>query len=160
MLMIKRLRVHKLSLLNNNSIYNITTFERKILEIKSNLEEDKKWATSKESSSIIKLGLEPNSIINCNNIHEYINSRGFFGDVLLKSSSLSLSSSSSPSFRFMTALLTFPLTLSYVLNNINININNTKNINVLVLGARSESSLPFYWWKVMIIINIIILYYY
>ena len=37
--------------------------------------------------SIIKLGLEPNSIINCNNIHEYINSRGFFEDVLLKSSS-------------------------------------------------------------------------
>jgi len=157
MMLIKRLRVHKLSLLNNN----ITTFERKILEIKSNLEEDKKWATSKESSSIIKLGLEPNSIIKCNNIHEYINSRGFFEDVLLKSSSLSSSSSllssSSPSFRFMTALLTFPLTLSYVLNNIN--INNTKNINVLVLGARSESSLPFYWWKVMIIINIIILYY-
>lgn len=143
---------------NNNR--NTTTFERKIFDIKLNLDEDKKWATSKDASAIIKVGLEPNNVINCSNIHDYIKFRGY-GDILTSSSTLTLTSTT-PAHRFMTALLTFPLTLAYVLNNININ---NANINVLVIGARSESSLPFLWWKVffiddlsLTIIIIIILY--
>jgi hypothetical protein len=64
-----------------------------------------------------------------------------------------------PQGRVLSSLLTFPLTLSYAISHVyralypwmslpEIPIEERKKLfNVLVVGARSESSLPLTWWK-------------
>lgn len=52
--------------------------------------------------------------------------------------------------RVLTKLFTFPLTLSYGINKLFPECNrgsDLENLQILILGGRSESSLPMTWWK-------------
>ena len=144
--------------LHNSSASN--SFENSLMEIRANLNEDKIWSQSKEAS-LIGQGLEPNDIINAKDMKDYIRYYQFFVLLLLllhyyyyyycSQRGYGNALQSPPAFRFLSALLTFPLTLAYALNSITDNTSTSKKKKVLVLGARSESSLPFFWWKVSIL---------
>jgi hypothetical protein len=60
--------------------------------------------------------------------------------------------------RFITSLTTFPLSLSYGVNKlfpaIDADLNNTDALRVLMIGCRSESSLPLAWWRETLYTNI------
>jgi len=49
--------------------------------------------------------------------------------------------------RVLSSLLTFPLTLRYSIHQLGDFISKKPSLNVLVIGARGESSLPLIWWK-------------
>ena len=72
-------------------------------------------------------------------LSSYIANRGFIPEGLVDCESAK---------RTAAATMTFPLTLSYGLRRIFSAREEKKDVlNVLVLGARSESSLPSIWWK-------------
>ena len=71
--------------------------------------------------------------LRCRDIEEYMRRRDFSGW-----------DSSPPATRMLTSLLTYPLTLAHGIEMIY--GSRRTNLNVLLLGARSESSLPLKWW--------------
>lgn len=49
--------------------------------------------------------------------------------------------------RLLSTLMTFPLTLSQAINSVYPPSFNKSSFNVVVIGARAESSLPLLWWR-------------
>jgi hypothetical protein len=96
------------------------------------LEGDKQWIQSEEAKRLFnERPVIPTESLRVDSMIEYIKSREF----LCKSKN---------STRFLSSLLTFPLTLSYGLRN---SIDHKDKINTIIVGARAESTLPVYWWK-------------
>jgi hypothetical protein len=95
--------------------------------------------------------------VNSRDIVDYIHSR-----TDPSSTSEQIDSQQIAAFRVLSSLLTFPLTLAYGLNKLfssdpslassytNMMLKD-RSINVLVLGARAESSLPLIWWQEMLL---------
>lgn len=117
------------------------------------------WATSESSSNDIKYLFDfvkkvPNSFIESKDLMDYIKNKD-------NNKLDNKFNKNNPLIRSLSALLTFPLTLSYGLKHI-YNINNDKNkdnnnydnekhpledIKIVIIGARAESSLPIIWWR-------------
>jgi hypothetical protein len=105
--------------------------------VEEEMMQDTLWAQTlkaekKKIPLYVPTSSEP-SALRCNDIEEYMRRRGFSGW-----------DSSPPATRMLTSLLTYPLTLAHGIETIY--GSKRPNLNVLLLGARSESSLPLKWW--------------
>ena len=105
-------------------------------EIEREQVEDNEWIKSDAAVRTMRLGRdEPLKFTASEDMHRHIISRGY--------ESAGIHSESSR--RVLSSCLTFPLTLSYAHQLLFPAI--SSKMNVLVVGARAESSLPLVWWK-------------
>lgn len=72
-------------------------------------------------------------------LHHYLKLQGYITDA-------SASTTPPSAFRTISSLLSYPLTLAYSIQNLFPDLNGSSALNVLIIGARSESSLPKEWW--------------
>jgi hypothetical protein len=155
--------MHRINIINRYktsiNYFNITikkryisnlSLESEILNIEENDISDRNFSQTKLASELIQRGRDiiPNDQLYSNSMEEYITLRKF------KKDNLDTKYNNSAN-RILSAALTFPLTLSYALSNIfpyglpsSSSLNPTK---ILIVGARSESSLPKIWWKDLLI---------
>ena len=109
-----------------------------IAQVTEEMTLDKHWAENYLSSLSNKLLFTAESVssesASCESMEVFMKQRSFNGW-----------NSSPPATRMLSSLLTFPLTMAYAINKIF--KNDKKKLNVLLLGARSESSLPIRWWS-------------
>lgn len=130
---------------------NTSVSEEKIL---ADNEDDRNWARSFASKSLNEFTSKPPpTFISAENTTDYIKQRGFADLLHIK-----------PAARMLSATLSFPLTLAYAMSYVYDTQDTTvttttapysgaspqsvpENINILVVGARAESSLPLQWWK-------------
>ena len=111
-------------------------------KVEQDIKEHKVWASGPEARLIPKFVENlPHSTINAGDIENYIDTRG------------EKYTWSPPALRTLSALLTFPLTLGYGLSQIFPPELDIETLNILVVGARSESSLPMVWWREMLCTN-------
>ena len=116
--------------------------------IQKHAEQDKLWAKTDESKQLINKVMRlplPSSIIQSTDMISY------YDQLLNLTQPLT-----DCELRFLSSLATFPLTLSYGINNIQ-RIKHTESstsstptnsdINCLIIGARAEASLPKLYWK-------------
>lgn len=73
-------------------------------------------------------------LVNCKDMRDYVQQRGFSGV-----------QSDASSLRTLSSLLAFPLTLALGVRNIF--GGHRRSLKVVVVGARSESNLPMTWWR-------------
>lgn len=105
-------------------------------EIEKELVQDNKWIKSDAALQIMRLGRnEPVKYTASANMHQHIIARGYE----------SAGTHCESSRRVLSSCLTFPLTLSYAHQLLFPAL--SSKMNVLVVGARAESSLPLMWWK-------------
>ena len=105
-------------------------------EIERNVEVDAKWLKSELAVHSLNLGaVEPQSYKLSSDIQQYMISRGYE----------STDNHNESSRRVISSCLTFPLSLTYAHKTLFPAV--PSKINVLVVGARAESSLPISWWK-------------
>ena len=119
-------------------------------EIAKVLEEnaaDKVWARSPDARSVLSAGTKtpfPSQGLNEPDMDSFLMKRGFKDVTHEKNPS---------AHRTLTAALTFPLSLAYGINrifhgsDIGAAIGNNRMLNILVIGARAEASLPALWWR-------------
>lgn len=122
--------------------------------------DDAAWLCTESGKTRIRLFYEKfpadKRKVNSRDIVDYIHSR-----TDPSSTSEQIDSQQLAAFRVLSSLLTFPLTLAYGLNKLfsssspassytNMMLKD-RRINVLVLGARAESSLPLIWWQEMLL---------
>ncbi len=113
-----------------------------VTEVLAAIERDRLWTRS-PSAKILKdftSRIQSEIVVPAKEMMTYVEQNGF-GAATKDSSAMAM----------LSACLTFPLTLSYILRCIS---SDTSQVNpkatyqnVLVLGARSESSLPQQWWR-------------
>lgn len=116
-----------------------------VSEVEKHILENKEWTASPEVKSISRFVANvPRSLISASDMMQYIHNRGP-GELTRVLSP--------PAIRTLSALLTFPLTLAYGLSHIFPPRRDLKSIKILVVGARSESSLPVPWWQEMLFAN-------
>jgi hypothetical protein len=103
-------------------------------EISEESKLDEKWVSSMEGMNLMRqfLASRPKNHVLKSDLEGYLLERG-------------LQSPSATTVRSMSSLLTFPLSLGYGLRRI-FPQPTSSNLSVLVVGARSESSLPGLWW--------------
>lgn len=105
-------------------------------EIEKETELDRKWISSENSAQTMKLGNhEPASYNESKDMNEHIIARGYESSDIQNESSR----------RVLSSLLSFPLTLAYAHKLLFPAV--PSKVNVLIVGARAESSLPLLWWK-------------
>ena len=105
-------------------------------EVEREMEADGKWLKSEFAVKSLKLGtVEPRTYKLSNDIQQHMISRGYE----------STDSHNESSRRVISSCMTFPLTLTYAHKTLFPAV--PSKINVLVIGARAESSLPISWWK-------------
>lgn len=113
-----------------------------VSEVEQHIKENKEWASGADARLITKFVEKlPEKAIDASDMEEYISLRG--GQYAWPP----------PAIRTLSALLTFPLTLSYGLSQIFPAEHKVEALNILVVGARSESSLPMVWWREMLCAN-------
>lgn len=111
-------------------------------DVEQHIKENKEWASGPDRLQITKfVETNPTEPIKAVDMSEYINLRG------------GRSSWSPPAMRALSSLLTFPLSLAYGLSRIFPEEHKIESLNILVVGARSESSLPMVWWREMLCTN-------
>lgn len=111
-------------------------------EITKHLAENKEWAASSDARSLLRFAeVIPTQQIDAGDILEYIHKR------VDAAPQVPLSA---PTVRALSAVLTFPLTMSYALSLLFPAHHQRDRLNILVVGARSESSLPLLWWREML----------
>lgn len=110
------------------------------LQIEKDTEADNDWIKSSDAMKTMKLGRqEPSNHLLSKSMHEHLVARGYEnerGDCGTPNESAR---------RVLSSCLTFPLTLTYAHKLLSPMVPPT--LNVLVVGARAESSLPPIWWK-------------
>jgi len=122
-------------------------------KIASVMEEDRRWAKSDEAKTILRsvIAMSSNSpsaspLNSCAGIAQY----------LQEQKGIDANRASPVALRTISSLLSFPLTLGFALQFMHGMSENDsikeqelgkRVTNVLVLGARAESSLPSPWWK-------------
>lgn len=105
-------------------------------EIEKELVQDNKWIKSDAALQIMRLGRnEPVKYTASEDMQQHIIARGYE----------SAGTHCESSRRVLSSCLTFPLTLSYAHQLLFPAL--SSKMNVLVVGARAESSLPLMWWK-------------
>jgi hypothetical protein len=105
-------------------------------EIEKEFIEDNKWIKSDDALRTMRLGRDvPLKYTASEDMHEHIIARGYE----------SAGTNCESSRRVLSSCLTFPLTLSYAHQLLFPAL--SSKMNVLVVGARAESSLPLMWWK-------------
>jgi hypothetical protein len=105
-------------------------------EIEKEFIEDNKWIKSDDALRTMRLGRDvPVKYTASEDMHEHIIARGYESAGPICESSR----------RVLSSCLTFPLTLSYAHQLLFPAL--SSKMNVLVVGARAESSLPLLWWK-------------
>lgn len=113
-----------------------------VAEIQKVITSDIQWTKSDEAKKLAigVLNSPPSSSIAASNMEEYIAKRIRLDKPLPENS---------PGFRLLSSLLTFPLTMSFGLRQVfEVSpISSRQSKNVLVVGARAESSLPAVWWR-------------
>lgn len=127
-------------------------FLAEIAAVQAESIEDREWSRSTEAQQLMASMFGKTK--DCANItsqpkelsmDNYLSHRGFLPSNSATASSLS------PAHRTCTATLTFPLTTAYGLRRVfgeGIRKELQKDeLNILIVGARSESSLPAIWWK-------------
>ena len=109
---------------------DIKRFENEIIR-------DKLWLKDQNNTNILNNEYKKECHISTNSFNEYISKRGFSNENNLSA------------LNVLSSILTYPLSISYCINKIfHLYKNSTKkNLNILIIGARSESSLPNIWWK-------------
>ena len=111
-------------------------------DVEQHIKENKEWASGPDRLQITKfVEANPTASVKAADMTEYINVRG------------GRSAWDPPAMRALSSLLTFPLTLAYGLSKIFPEEHKIETLNVLVVGARSESSLPMVWWREMLCAN-------
>lgn len=108
--------------------------------IETELLADTEWSQNAENKKLISSFLyhQPNTSINeFKSMSEYLTIRNATHATNIQESKSAL--------RFISSLLTFPLTLSYTAKKVF--PYPIPNLRVLVIGARSEFSLPDVWWN-------------
>lgn len=125
---------------NHSHLVNLS-----VVEVEQHIQENKAWTASPEVKSIARfINTAPRGLVSAADMTQYIQKRGpqELAGVL-----------SAPAVRTLSALLTFPLTLAYGLSHIFPPRRDLKSVKILVVGARSESSLPMSWWQEMLFAN-------
>jgi hypothetical protein len=101
-------------------------------------EEDRVWAKSKEGLDALKslLTTIPKVPISARDMNDFINQR------------LNTPSASPPQLRFISSLLTYPLTVAHTLRTLYPpEHDRPSKLQIAIIGARAEASLPLSWWK-------------
>lgn len=129
----------------NSSSWDHSNFvARSVAEIEQHIKENKEWTASPEVRSITTfVSLPQKTLVRAADMMQFIKNRG-------QDSTRELSP---PAIRTLSALLTFPLTLAYGLSKIFPPRRDLKSIRMLIIGARSESSLPVPWWQEMLFVD-------
>lgn len=113
-----------------------------VAEMQKQITSDIQWTKSDEAKKLAMgvLNSPPTTSIVSDNMEEYIAKR-VHSDIPV--------TNTSPGFRLLSSLLTFPLTMSYGLKNVfEVSpVFSRQSKNILVVGARAESSLPTIWWR-------------
>lgn len=134
--------------------------------IRKQAREDATWLCTESGKTRIRLFYEQfpadKRKVNSRDIVDYIHSRTDPSSTTgIVATSEQIDSQQLAAFRVLSSLLTFPLTLAFGLNKLfaspslsssypNMMLKD-RSINVLVLGARAESSLPLIWWQEMLL---------
>ena len=125
---------------NHDNLVNLS-----VKEVANHVIENKAWASSGDSKSVLIVSANPpKQQLDCGDMLEYIRRRA---------PGLPTLTSSQPGLRVLSYLLTFPLTTAYALSLLFPKHYERESINILIVGARSESSLPLIWWKEMLFTN-------
>ena len=115
------------------------------------IDEDKQWVASPEARHTVSNYFKnpiPKSQLESNDMAEYIAQRDVNRSHLNPPcTAQSIVSQSTAPLRSLSSLLTFPLTMSYALGKVRNALGPLSCFRVLIVGARSESSLPMQWWK-------------
>lgn len=126
--------------IKNTYLYlsTLLSHEDDIKNIENEIIRDKLWIKEPNNTNILNTEYKKESHIVTTNFKEYISNRGF-NNIENNSSAINI----------LSSILTYPLSISYSINKIfHLYKNSTKkNLNILIIGARSESSLPNIWWK-------------
>ena len=144
---IKRTHAH------HSRLFSTLSFEEEVSQIKSNLAADKEWSLTPAAKQALAEGKKmPRGGIDGAvrmDMRSYLQERGF---------EEAAKDPASSAFRTLSAAMTFPLTLGYGVNRIfaqdgpagharEIMEMHKRPLNILVVGARAESSLPALWWR-------------
>lgn len=134
--------------------------------VRKQAREDAAWLGTESAKTRIRLFYEQfpanGRKVNSRDIVDYIHSRtdpSLTNGIVATSEQID--NHQLAAFRVLSSLLTFPLTLAYGLNKLfaspslassypNMMLKDG-SINVLILGARAESSLPLIWWQEMLL---------
>jgi hypothetical protein len=128
-------------------------------EIARCTQQEAAWLSTPESKSVLqKAGVVPTahsvaitssstprlprSFRSYDNMRSYLRGRGFDGE-------------DGPEYRVLSSLYSFPLTLAHALNEVIVSdslhadapVDKLTELDILVVGARAESSLPLMWWS-------------
>jgi hypothetical protein len=139
MLIVNKLKncvIKNISSLCVRSFNSLPTVKKSKDEIDADDVSDETWLRGPEARQFFSViqSNQPCSFIRADSILEYIEKRC---DIKF--------SETNPQLRLCTSLMTHPLTLSFGLNQI-LDTKSIDNFKVLIIGARSESSLPLTWW--------------
>ena len=141
--------------------------------IRQEKKEDAAWAASPNARQVLASGVSKRASqtpLRARTMDEFITLRGFVGADRTSPSPLLAHGTTTvpavtdagPAHRTLSAALTFPLTLAYGLNAVTAAsahaarppraqagaaIGGPEVLNVLVVGARAEASLPLLWWN-------------
>ncbi len=126
---------------NKQCSFNFSTLlshEDDIKNVENDIIRDKLWMKEPNNTNILNNEYKKEFHITTTSFNEYISKRGF-----------NTIENNSPAMNILSSILTYPLSISYSINKIfHLYKNSTKkNLNILIIGARSESSLPNIWWK-------------
>lgn len=148
----------------------MTPSEALLRRIANQIAIDNSFIKTSELASLLGEGakLIPKMVTKSDDLASYLSTRGFGNIISNEGAKKSLAESSDSdessfceiditmkeqqhisALRIISSILTFPLSLSYGIQSIlsNYNKDSRKTLKVLILGARSESSLPIHWWK-------------
>ena len=121
-------------------LHDFINYEEVESQVQKELNADNDWIKSLRAMQTMKLGRhEPSNHLLSQCMHEHIIARGYenhIGDIEIPDESAR---------RVLSSCLTFPLTMSYAYKLLLPMV--PPRLNVLVVGARAESSLPPVWWK-------------
>ena len=128
-----------------------------ILEVTEGTTATATWARTEEAKKVITslLSRLPTTHIESDSVEDYLSKREYFGEVGSSSNGSSERSEDKElsKAQFLSAILTFPLSLSYMLQRVLVSgIGGEPGLqksscDVMIVGARSESSLPRLWWR-------------
>eukprot|EP01038_Epipyxis_sp_PR26KG_P009112 gene9112-12291_t len=121
------------------------------IAVENDRKEEIKWLKSTENKNILATQKEitPQAFINAKDMKEYILKR-FLKNKIIDDEN------NDAGLRVISSLLTFPLSLAYGIHKLfptqeeevkQINSFYRNHLNIAILGARSESSLPTVWWS-------------
>lgn len=133
-------RTNRCSRIAIRKFHDFINYDEVELQVQKELDADNDWIKSLRAMQTMKLGRdEPTNHLLSKSMHEHIIARGYENDI----EEVEISNESAR--RVLSSCLTFPLTLSYAYKLLFPMV--PPKLNVLVVGARAESSLPPIWWK-------------